>query len=110
MTTSEERFKAAARKRMQRSVPAERCSRCGETQGKLERHHPDIMARPDEVIVLCSKCHMEHHPRRVPPAVCIECGSTFQPKRRRRSRICSPECQRELNRRVAHKRWDARQA
>ena len=114
MTTLEERFKAAARKRAQRTVPATSCPLCGSTE-MVERHHPDIISQPDLVAVMCRSCHAETHvsrgdwgPGQVPQANCLVCGFTFQPKRRRRSKICSaPECRAEMGRRSARVRWGA---
>lgn len=104
--------KAAIRKRAQRSVSlrGEKCSKCGSTKC-LQRHHHDY-AKPTEVAILCSKCHrdMDHADgtlsERLPKAKCVICGSDFQPKRSRRSTICSSSaCLAQLGKLSAEKRW-----
>lgn len=49
------------RKLAQRLAPVMRaCERCGGTR-RLQRHHPDLMGRPDVFVVLCLPCHTAEH-------------------------------------------------
>jgi hypothetical protein len=101
--------KAAARKRAQRNIKAERCDRCGKTEGTMHRHHPDIDNQPLLVEVVCPKCHAAIDMRSVPfvaVATCEICNEQFQPNRNTHARICKkPECRAEFGRRSARKRW-----
>lgn len=105
--------KAGVRKRAQRAVSltGEKCSECGSTDS-LERHHPDY-SKPEEVLILCKKCHTEHDlaegyktPRRAPKA-CVVCGTMFAPTHSTNKTCKSVVCRAELGRRNANKRWHA---
>jgi hypothetical protein len=101
--------KWAARKRAQKAVRAVMCQDCGATEN-LERHHPDYQ-RPLDVLILCVRCHRKHDQQdgfapKVAPAICLICGTEFQPRRTRRARLCgNPACLVECGRRAAQKRW-----
>jgi hypothetical protein len=75
----------------QRFVPLkEHCDICGESDGRLERHHPDY-SKPLEVLTLCKICHEALHitlreegkePQKVNPEVlknrhCSTCRKTY---------------------------------
>lgn len=101
--------KAAARRRAQRAVPATRCSRCGRTNVKLERHHRDYQ-KPVDVEVLCCKCHAaveqqsgQRRTRRVQR--CKICQREFRHYTHSRVVTCSPECLKRLDVINARKRW-----
>ena len=96
----------SGRKHAQRAYPTKECARCGGTE-TLQRHHRDrdpTNNEPENVEILCAKCHGAEH-RRLRPVRCSICGEEFQPKRARRATVCGPECLRELGRQSANKRW-----
>lgn len=107
--------KNTGRRQAQRMYEASQCARCGGT-ATLQRHHQDgnpLNNAPDNILILCQKCHTEEDMRTgrwgrgpVPQATCQICDKTFQPKRRRRSKLCgSPECKAKCGERAAAKRW-----
>jgi hypothetical protein len=103
--------RAAVRKRAQRAVPAMTiCDDCGAVDN-LQRHHPDYL-RPEEVIILCQRCHTNIHllfgtwgngPKTL--RACVICGQDFIPKHSKKGVTCSRACLSELGRRNARKRW-----
>jgi len=104
----------SGRKAAQRLFRATLCEQCG-SQETLQRHHVDrnpLNNLPENIKILCQVCHKNDHMRdgtwgagKVEPAVCKVCSSLFQPKRTRRSSICSPACQSEWGRICAAKHW-----
>lgn len=106
---------ATGRKRAQRMFPMKQCEMCGGAT-TLQRHHVDgnVMNNdPDNVKVLCQKCHTKVHMMignwgkgAVKIAACLVCGKSFKPKRTRRAKLCgSVECAKEQGRRSAALRW-----
>ncbi len=61
------------------SVVAVKCSRCGETDRRIHRHHDDY-TKPLRVTILCDKCHRREHGARGAYALaklrkgCLLCG------------------------------------
>lgn len=49
-----------ARRRCNRTILADQCHLCGST-ANVDRHHPDIENRPEDVEILCRKCHAKEH-------------------------------------------------
>jgi hypothetical protein len=102
----------AARKLTERKT----CNRCQATES-LEVHHKDrdpTNNAPENREVLCQACHQQEHITAgdwghgaVPAAHCEICGTTFQPKRSRRSILCGkPECATAKGKLAAAKRRD----
>jgi hypothetical protein len=107
--------KSAGRKRAQRAIPEmTKCNRCPETSD-LQRHHVDrnpMNNDPSNLEVLCQTCHAAEHASdgtwgkgAVEIATCRVCSTNFQPKRSRRSTLCSAECKKEWGRICARRRW-----
>lgn len=107
--------KESGRKIAQRTYRLTRCCVCG-TREKLNRHHIDLNPINNchkNVQILCASCHALMHQlsrtrRVVVSAQCVICGKHFQPKRSRRSKICSAECLSSLGKMSAEKRWCGR--
>ncbi|MGR2681598.1 HNH endonuclease signature motif containing protein [Chromobacterium haemolyticum] len=103
------------RKAAQRIFKATACERCGSTE-TLQRHHKDrnpANNSPENVEILCLKCHKADHMLdgtwgrgTVEPATCKVCSQEFLPKRTRRSSICGAACLAEWGRVNAAKRWN----
>lgn len=103
---------ARGRKRAQRAIPAERCERCGTTEGRrLSRHHKDgnpLNNERSNVAILCLSCHTTTHweegyrPRKK-AKVCVICAAMFE-YRHSTNKTCSRECLSEFGRRNQAKR------
>ncbi len=98
------------RKQAQRLYPIAEddvCDHCGLTV-TLQRHHKDhnpMNNAPENIALLCVKCHGTEH-KKIAQATCKICAGVFQPKRSRRSTICGKEsCKKELGKISAKLRW-----
>ena len=101
-----------ARKAMQVTTA---CQRCKADSVSLEVHHIDRDRSNnslENLMKLCEPCHRLEHIEagdwgkgQVKAATCVICAKSFQPKRARRAKVCSPECLKEMGRISALKRW-----
>jgi hypothetical protein len=101
-----------ARKAMQLTTA---CQRCKADSVPLEVHHIDrdrANNSPANLMKLCGPCHRLEHIEagdwgkgQVKAATCMICAKSFQPKRARRAKVCSPECSKQMGRISAMKRW-----
>ena len=102
---------ADGRYQAQAIYKATECEKCGAVSGRLHRHHVNHDATdnsPQNIQILCAKCHTEEH--RKPPKMskCAVCGEMFVAKSHRsRAKICSAPCASEWGRINARKRWGA---
>ena len=105
----------SARKAAQRaiSLDGQKCSKCG-TMDNLQRHHPDHTKKTD-IMIMCQTCHTAEEMAAgkwgrgvIPIANCVICKKPFQPKRRRRAKLCgNPECRMAMGRRSSLIRWNS---
>lgn len=86
-----------ARKWAQRHVPADKCSACGTTKGRLDRHHPNILLEPHRVEIVCRKCHPKVDQRdgcRLPRfrSRCRQCSRRNPQHHAKDRKYCSRSC------------------
>ena len=109
-------WKNTAYRRTQRKWPAlHSCDVCGGTR-TLQRHHADGDPRNNSeknVEILCQRCHTDTHMangtwgrgRSLKNKTCVICRQVFRPRKDRDRRCGKAECEREMGRRSAQKRW-----
>lgn len=101
----------SGRRQAQKLYVAKICERCTATNRKLERHHKNgdpLDNRPENIEILCTKCHRVHHRPDQIKVECVICKTIFVPKdhrRAKRARCCSAECVKAWGRICAEKRW-----
>ena len=101
--------KSTAYYRARKAVTKSECERCGVTE-RLHVHHKDknpLNDSPQNLQVLCSKCHAKVHVKIQTTSTCIICGVKFVAKsHQKQAKICSAHCARAWGRVCALKRRD----
>ena len=101
----------AGRYQAQHFYQANTCEKCGVTGKRIHRHHKDSNPTnnaPENIAILCAKCHSQEHKRMIQTSICAVCGKKFiAASHRNRNKICSAECAKQWGRINANKRWQA---
>lgn len=70
------------------------CEECGQFDQFGHFHHVkyviDLLDSPDNIVYLCSSCHMKHHVIRGDARYCLNCGKVIKTQA---YKFCSQDCQ-----------------